>query len=159
MCEVIKNLLTSNTFLTVVSGTLVFVLSQLFITYFLNPIKEFKELKAKISYTLIFYACYYSNPCGNDGDKDGKWSESSESLRKMAAEVGSFIQRKPNYNIFIASTKKLLEVQKSLIGLSNGCFNQSNTDYNFEKVENIEKLLCLKTTKQRSKNEYYIFNR
>ena len=48
MCEVIKNLLTSNTFLTVVSGTLVFVLSQLFIAYFLNPIKEFKELKAKI---------------------------------------------------------------------------------------------------------------
>ena len=147
MCEVIKNLLTSNTFLTVVSGTLVFVLSQLFITYFLNPIKEFKELKAKISYTLIFYACYYSNPCGNNEDKNGMWRETSDSLRKTAAEVGSFIQRKPKYNAFIVSNKNLLEVQKSLIGLSNGCFKQNCVDGNLRNVEKIEKLLHLKTTK------------
>ncbi len=146
MCEVIKNLLTSNTFLTVVSGTLVFVLSQLFITYFLNPIKEFKELKAKISYTLIFYACYYSNPCGNDGDKNGMWRESSDSLRKMAAEVGSFIQRKPTCNIFITSTEDLLEVQKCLIGLSNGCFDQDCIKGNLRNVESIEKILHLKTS-------------
>ncbi len=151
MCEIVKDVLSSDAFLTVVSGTFVFIISQLFVTYFLNPIKEFKELKAKISYTLIFYACYYSNPCGEDGDKDEKWSESSDALRKMAAEVGSFIQRKPKCNVFITSTKELLEVQETLIGLSNGCFNQNCIDGNLKKVKSIEKLLRLKSTKQRSK--------
>ena len=147
MCEVIKNLLTSNTFLTVVSGTLVFVLSQLFITYFLNPIKEFKELKAKISYTLIFYACYYSNPCGNNEDKNGMWRETSDSLRKTAAEVGSFVQRKPKFNVFITNNKVLLEVQENLTLLSNGCFNLNCIDSNRRCVEKIGELLHLKTSK------------
>lgn len=55
-------LITNQTFLTVVSGTIVYVLSQLFLEIVINPRKEYKQLKQKVLYTLSMYCCYYTSP-------------------------------------------------------------------------------------------------
>ena len=42
MIDCVKNLVTSNTFGTVISGVMVFVICQLFNEYFLRPIHDYK---------------------------------------------------------------------------------------------------------------------
>ena len=64
--DFIKELLTSNTFLTVISGVLVFLFGQLFNEYCLKPIQKYKNLRAQIACALTYYAMYYSNPLKND---------------------------------------------------------------------------------------------
>ena len=107
---------------TVISGVLVFVLSQLFIEYYLKPIQDYKALKAKIAYTLVYYACYYCNPQSSD-DKNGMQKESSNELRKLASETMAFAQIRPKFNLSIPSKDDLLDVKSLLILLSNSCFS------------------------------------
>ena len=121
--ETIKTILTSEAFITIISGVFVFVLSQLFVEYTLNPIKEYKKLKAKIAYSLTFYSCYYGNPAEViDKAKSDMWIEASKDLRKLASECLSFSQTKPQLNIFIVSKRKLIAVKTDLLLISNSCF-------------------------------------
>lgn len=57
-----KNLVVSETFLTIISGVLVFVLSQFFNDYWLKPIQKYKDLRGRIVYSLVLYANLYMNP-------------------------------------------------------------------------------------------------
>lgn len=129
--KAILEVLKSDCFLTVISGVIVFVISQLFIEYFLNPIKEYKKLKADIAYTLTYYACYYMNPITLDNNNKmdkSKWDEAMEELRKRASECVSFSQRRPLFNPFVLGKEKLHIVEKELIGLSNGCVYNGDID-------------------------------
>ena len=101
---------------TVVSGVLVYVLGLLFNEYFLKPIQEYKELKAKISYALTFYANLYMNPTPESNEE---CSKASLELRKLAAALNALVELRPRGNIFIPSQKCLAEAAKSLTGLSN----------------------------------------
>lgn len=135
--------------ITVVSGVLVFVLSQLFIEYFFKPIQEYKKLKSHVAYVLTYYACYYSNPVNIDNDKNGLWKNASIELRKVAAEVDAFSQIKPAFMLpcLIPIKNNLIDVSKSLIGLSNNCITNSiclKDHYFIEEKQNIERLLRLK---------------
>ena len=47
-------------FWTIISGVLIFILGQIFVEAILKPHKRFKELKAKISYSLVLYGNIYS---------------------------------------------------------------------------------------------------
>ena len=124
MYDLLKTLITSNTFLTVISGVLVFVISQLFDAYWLKPIHNYKELRAKISYNLTLYANLYMNP---DEYKLANVREerniASNELRKLAAEVDSMIELKPFGNVFIARKSTLSKVSKNLFGLSNSLYS------------------------------------
>ena len=60
--ECLKKLFTSVTFGTVISGVLVYILSQLFHEIIITPYKKYKKIKSKIAYILVFYKNYYGNP-------------------------------------------------------------------------------------------------
>lgn len=152
MCENCKKSFISEEFLgmiiTVVSGVLVFVICQLFIEYFLKPIQDYKKLRAKISYTLTYYADLYMNPIKSENDKDKFWECGSQNMRELSAEVRSFIELRPFGNIFIPKKKKLVDVAENLMGLSNNFFNNQNTDIyrlNNEYQNQIYKILKIKT--------------
>ena len=122
MFELIKNLITSSTFLTIISGVFVFVLSQLFNEYYLKPIHEYKKLRAKISYSLILYANLYINPVETKNITEDVKVASYE-MRKLAAEVNSMIEIRPSICPNIPKKSVLYDVSKNLIGISNGfCF-------------------------------------
>lgn len=122
--NVIQCVLSSEIFLTVISGVLVFVLGQLFNEYFLKPIQAYKQLRAKIAYNLTLYAHFYMNPI-KITQKNEDYSNASYDLRKLAAEVDSMIELKPLGNFFIARKKTLCEVSKNLIGISNGFYTDN----------------------------------
>ncbi len=148
MCDFLKDLVTSNTFLTVISGVLVFVISQMFNEYWLRPIQNYKELRAKISYGLTLYANLYMNPVKYELLYETKERDSaSNELRMLAAEVDSFIELRPWGNVFIARKKVLAAVSKKLIGLSNNFYSPHPdiaTDHNEKRCKEIYKLLRIK---------------
>ena len=143
----IKELLTSNTFLTVISGVLVFLFGQLFNEYFLKPIQKYKNLRAQIAYALTYYAMYYSNPLKND-DINEEYNNASIELRKLAAKVDAMIELRPKGNMFIPKKDRLSEVSKCLIGLSNGMYSPDpimSSDNNQNERKTISEKLKLKS--------------
>mgnify|MGYP003292083708 CR=1 FL=1 len=126
MGQVLINLLTNTTFLTVISGVLVYIFSQLFYEIIITPYKKYNEIKGKIAYILALYKRYYGNPYNlfgeesNMRDKD-KYEEASIEVRKVAAELSGFINEF-NLKIIIPNKKKLSEVVSNLVGISNGFF-------------------------------------
>ena len=105
---------------TVVSGVLVYVVGLLFNEYFLKPIQNYKELKAKISFALTFYANLYMNPISESNEE---YSKASLELRKLASEIDSFIELCPRGNIFIPNKKRLSKASKNLLGISNNFYS------------------------------------
>ena len=55
----LNDLVKNPTFLTVISGVLVYSFSQLILEVVINPQKEYKRLRQKIIYTISLYCCYY----------------------------------------------------------------------------------------------------
>lgn len=153
MLEFIKDIITSNTFLTVISGVLVFIAGQLFNEYFLKPIQDYKKLRAKIAYALTLYAYLYMNPI-KFREKIDEIEEASYELRKLAAEVDATIELKPFANIFIPKIKILTKVSKNLIGLSNG-FYTTNIEHTLQTNEvnrkEIYVFLKMKSYKEKTK--------
>ena len=148
MDEILKDLITSNTFLTVISGVLVFVISQLFNEYWLRPIQNYKELRAKISYSLTLYANLYMNPVKRELLYETKERDvASNELRMLAAEVDSAVELRPWGNIFIARKKVLKELSKNLIGLSNSLYSPHPDiaiEHNEKRCKEIYRLLKIK---------------
>ncbi len=105
-------------FFTIVSGVGVFVISQLFIEYFLKPIQDYKKLRSKIAYELTLYANLYMNPTTIDKMMIGV-KDAEDDLRKLAAEVDAEIELRPKFNYYIPKKEILSEVSSNLIGLSN----------------------------------------
>ena len=105
------NLLSNQTFLTIISGVAIFVLGQLFIEFYLKPLQRCKQLRAKAAYCLTYYA--------NRFDSNSRISENtSEELRKMAAKLNAFAIEKPLL-LFTVSCKRLRNAASAFIGLSN----------------------------------------
>lgn len=158
MCDNIKHLCETyekssidkdllNMLLTVISGVLVFVLGQLFNEYFLKPIQEYKQLRAKISYSLTYYADLYMNPIEFNKDIEDQWKNGSKKMRELSAEVRATIELRPFGNVFIPKKKKLKKVADNLMGISNGFFTTKNVDryiQNNEYRNQIYKLLKIK---------------
>ena len=105
---------------TVVSGVLVYVIGLLFNEYFLKSIQNYKELKAKISFALTFYANLYMNPISESNEE---YSKASLELRNLASEIDSFIELRPRGNIFIPNKKRLSKASKNLLGISNNFYS------------------------------------
>lgn len=118
-------IINNQTFLTVISGTIVYALSQLFLELVINPTKEYKQLKQKVLYTLSMYCCYYTSPYNLLNENSNlrpveEYQTARIELRKIGSEFASFIVIVPKF--IFKKRKKLLEVQHSLIGLSNGLY-------------------------------------
>lgn len=109
---------------TVISGVIVFIISQCVLEFVIKPKIKYNELKKRILYLLTLYENLYSNPIIIDieNSKDAfeyyaksPWEEASEAFRKVGAELSA-------YNI-----KKNEKIVACLIGLSNSmwCYKES----------------------------------
>ncbi|RKI45523.1 hypothetical protein D7V67_16040 [Clostridium paraputrificum] len=139
MSEIDKILLTF--ILTTFANFLAFLASKVYY----KPIEKYRDLKSHTSYALTYYANIYSNPIDiakTNNNLPEEYKVASSELRKLAAEWKSFIYLKSFPGLFVLSNKKILQVSKNLIGLSNSLTLPYNTNDNFsEKVENINRII------------------
>lgn len=132
----------------VCSGFILYLLKMILDERYIKQYKDYRKIKADISYTLIMYANVYTNMMKHNALTD----EASNALRNCAARLGAFIEEWPRLHIGIPNEKTLKEVQKELIGLSNRtCDNNvddiyDGIDKNDRARERIKTLLKLKNT-------------
>lgn len=120
----IFQIMKSEMFITVISGVIVFIISQCVIDFIINPHKEFLSLKERIAYALAMYCCYYHSPY-NFNKKENvrakeEYDEASKELRKIGSELAGYIGKVSK--IRFIKRKKLKDVKSALIGLSNGLY-------------------------------------
>lgn len=138
--------------MTVLSGVIVFIISQLFIELYIRPLARYNEIRAKIAYNLVYYANIYMNPLDLNTLKSmneypENYKKASEDLRKLAAEITGFAQERQLLKFYI-SAKRIEKVNKSLIGLSNSCNCRGNdhlSEMNATRVNEIRRYLHLKS--------------
>ena len=110
-------------FVTVLSGVLVFALSEWLKEIWLTPLQNYKKLRAKVSMALTMYACYYHNPVDiaehNDTLPEG-YKDASEKLRALASELRAFIETLSWCKLGIPLKSALYDASAYLMGLSNG---------------------------------------
>lgn len=150
MKEVILDLFTNGTFLTILSGVLVFIVSQYFLLLVINPHKDYKQLKQKIIYNLKLYCQHYFNPYDLvNEDRNmrniSEYENASNEIRKVGSEIAGYIGTISflRFN----KIKKLNKVVDSLIGISNGFYiypNYNPVEDTKKLEENIKKILHFK---------------
>src|SRR5712692_7002353 len=78
-------------FWTVFAGVCVYVLGQIFVKFFLEPLQEFYKLRGEIGHSLIFYANVFSSPslagAGDLNDPNDPYRKAHETLRRQSAEL------------------------------------------------------------------------
>jgi hypothetical protein len=134
----------SDVFYTVLSGVGVFVLGQIFIKFFIEPIHELYRLKGEIADALIFYA---------NVPPDGRLKlvkKPSEDFRRFSSQLMAkkhMIQFYDFWAIFrIVPTKNnILKAHSACIGMSNGLLDSQDPDYTSVCRRDIEKALGLDT--------------
>jgi len=127
-------------FYTVVSGYLVFVLGQITINFWLNPVKRQKETIGEIQDATIYYANVFS-PMMNKTTQDA----ASKRFRQLATQLVSTTRIIPFYKfsrlIFgLPSIKSIGSAHHSLVGLSNSVGKDGDS---YETMESIKKELNL----------------
>ena len=111
-------------FLTVISGTIVFSLSQWLLKFIFEPAHELKKSIGEVEYCLIYYANCYSNPKGIRGEYLLKSSDefrqrasrllaTANGLEKLRYRFLSLIRYRPS------SFSDVREAASLLIGISN----------------------------------------
>lgn len=149
--QIIKTVITSDVFWTIISGVMVFVLGQVCVETWLKPLQRYKELRQTIATMLVENAPYYSNALqlADENPKEvcEKYNQVFAYTRNVAADLRGFIEVIPWIHIGIPSKKKLYEVSRELIGLSNGeskpyaVNDRSVEESNAESIVRIKKYL------------------
>ncbi len=118
MLKAILDICNSTVFLTVISGVLVFIISQLITERVIKPRNDLKRIKGKIICYLTMHARYIANPLYLNKDKDGEfdsyWASSCD-LRMIASELAGHIECYP----IICNKGKYGKVVNNIIKISN----------------------------------------
>lgn len=130
----------------VLSGFILYVIKTFIDEKWLRQYREYRKLRAEISYNLVMYANCYMNP---QSQRNNYHDEAGTALRKCAALLRSFIEEWPRKYIGIPNNKKLMEISSELIGLSNRVYKSSLVsmnlvDHNEKSRKKIVELLKLK---------------
>jgi len=104
----------------VLSGVFVFVAGQIFIEFFLKPIRKYNELKADTAFCLRFYRAQFIN-CVKD-------ESAQKAAHELAAKFIAYSQEKPFW-FFKVRRKDLLKCCEHLTLLHYYCYTD-NVDYN-----------------------------
>lgn len=109
-------------FLTIFSGTAVFVFGQLILKLLIEPINEFKKCISKIAYDLILYANVFANPTNLSNPK---MSDSCQIMRQNSSTLHASLYLVPAYDCIyklfsLPKKSDIIEATKCLIALSNG---------------------------------------
>lgn len=111
---------------TIVSGVIVFTVSQIIVQKFVKPYEDYRLLKSNVAFVLVMYANLYCNPANKNDEisdyRKEKYNLASDETRKMAAEISAFRQRKTKKGFGIPSDEDLKIVTAELVSLSNSYF-------------------------------------
>ncbi|MBR2646145.1 MAG: hypothetical protein IKD47_01105 [Clostridia bacterium] len=156
MCNCIKSVATSDVFCSVISGVLVFCISQIILEIIIKPKIAYRNLKNRISTACIYYADVITNPFLVEQEKtkeqfdwfqNSKYNEASNELRQLASEIGAYSLKK----------KEAKEIGDLLMLLSNTMWYYSNSSHdgsdNWENLERLKQFLQRKHRKQQDKNK------
>lgn len=131
--------------LTIFGGVSIYVLGQIFLKFFIEPVHELLQIIGKIGDILIFYANVYTNTV-IDAEKN---REANDKLRKHASLLKSKSHLVKWHGLFsclgfIPSKENIHEAHINLIGISNTTPNSSSQCVqNMRKRQLIESLLRL----------------
>lgn len=136
-------------FITVFSGLFLFILSQFFLKFILEPMVEVRKVIGKISSHLVFYSNRFSNIVeterlyeNNELRKD--ILEISNKTRSLASDLQGSVQVVPMYSFFsffrlLPNIDGINEASSCLIGLSNSL--SANADSKSEHIGFNRKLI------------------
>jgi hypothetical protein len=117
--------------LTILGGVIVYVLGQILLKFFIEPIHEQRKIIGEVADALIYYDNIYSNP----GIMSNQSDSGSERFRELATLLQSKTQFISFYPLFerlkvvIASTE-IYDASRNLIGLSNSMGRLNSGDRN-----------------------------
>lgn len=152
VCEIwFMSIFMSPIFLTIMSGTAVFVGGQIFQKFFIEPIHELHKLRGEVADGLIFYANVYSNPRSPENLSD-EYDHAQVAIRQLASRLSARAHAIPWYSLwdrlcFVPKRKNVAQASRSLIGLSNGVYGVGldGGRHNSKCRREIEELLKLET--------------
>lgn len=125
MMDALKNTFKSEMFITIISGVVVFIISQIIMEKIIKPRDKFKEEKGKIVCYITMYANLIFNPCKmEDYKKDNNYYQASQDIRMVASEFAGLLESHP----IVCRKKKYKDIVRSLIGISNGFHKVDNED-------------------------------
>ena len=145
MSELNKVLLTSG--LTVVSGTLIYVLGNILVRLFLEPVVELRKVIGETGDALIYFANVYTSPIKEGGQASDKQLECMKTLRQAATRLMGKAYGAPclwAFAIFsiVPWRAKIREAHSALIGLSNMVGDRDTRAVN-QKRQEVERALGL----------------
>lgn len=135
-------------FWTVFAGTTVFVLGQIFVKFFIEPIHEFYRHTGEIADLLIYYANVYSNPglC-----REEVLRQAHEDFRRHSTQLLARVHVIPLYRLWerlriVPLRADVVKAGGYLIGISNDLTQRATVaEDNDRRRRGIEKLLRIET--------------
>ena len=119
MDNILIKIISDNTFLTILSGVIVFIISQLIFEFIIKPREEFNKLKGEIFCCLTMYANIIANPLRYSSIKDVRenkeYLDASKNIRFIASRFAGILES----HKFVCRKKKYYSVTNNLIRLSN----------------------------------------
>lgn len=137
----LTDLLQSVVFQTVISGVLVFVLSEILQKFLLDPIKRYKEVVGKIDNRLKYYANTVNNSVSPDAMR-----EPSKILRELSCELEATYKQIPFKTLFaffriVPQHFAIRTAASDLIFLHNAGGKLDQLEHVYKKIQEIRKLL------------------
>ena len=131
--QILCDVMTSTTFLTVLSGTLLFIIGQTIVESIIKPIQMIKRLRIDSIICLRFYANIYHN-CLQD-------EEATKVAREIATRLIAYHHEIPRWILCCYGYKKekLLKCSEQFILLSNRTSLVNNKSDGFYQVIECEK--------------------
>jgi len=130
------SLFKSIVFQTVISGVLVFVLSEIIQKFFLEPFQKYKKVIGEIDNQLKFYANIIANPDPTNTQID-LYKKCSGIMRRLSCKLESTYKQIPCKRL--KTSEKISDAASRLIGLSNSLYQNSRDITNDDDVKEIRK--------------------
>lgn len=137
MNNILIKIITNDTFLTVLSGVIVFIISQLIFEFIVKPREEFNKLKGEIICCLTMYDNIVANPLIysniNEVRDCKEYLDASKNIRFIASRFAGILES----HKFVCRKKKYYTVTNDLIRLSNNLWidKRSKKDIHAENIK------------------------
>lgn len=129
---------------TVVSGLFLYLLKGIVDDVWISHVRQYRLLKSEVAFTLVKYANVYMNVTQADKATEGH-KDAATDLREVASKIAAFAVIRPKICWMVPRKSLLIEVEKELIGLSNGMFTDvdisGQREHNRQSVDSIQKKL------------------
>ena len=166
--EELSNKLFGELFITILSGVIIFIISQYFLELLIKPCSRYKNIKYKILNKLKFYSRIITNPLEFEyfeespalkteftkekrkeyQDKVNDYKKISDEIRMLSCELDEFYYAIPKFyrNFFI--NDEVDKASSNLIGLSNSLFKNPASGFdiilhNSNRLDDVKKQLRL----------------